>query len=233
MKLKKVIQKSTLLSGHGSFNSQIGDFMKNSKADEILEEIRETSQDDWNEDKLNKIIETSCEIAFKSKDSKKYNYSNSSLFISTLLSAIHPSKFVDYRQSVWNKLALSFGIEEKFRSENYGLMILKAQELSSKLINTEIFNKYFTKYTQDIPANYIIAGLAKLLVNSPIEKHIPGIEFWLVGADEDSIDNLIEKGIWENNNDEKINYVKTIKVNDKNSIKKKHIIEQLMAKKSQ
>lgn len=111
--------------------------------------------DDAATKRINSFIEFSTDAGFEDPTGGK-DRSGAALLTSVILTAIFPERFVDYRQSRWQKLAQQVGCARPPNFKDYGSKLLWAGALARALGETDTFQKYWPEGQ----ASWVLAGLS-------------------------------------------------------------------------
>ncbi|MDB4460805.1 HNH endonuclease, partial [bacterium] len=107
-------------------------------------------------DRIDVFMEECVSLGYRDRKSNKLNSSSAGLLASTILTALFPRRFVDFRQGRWKELAdeLNYGLLNSERP-SYGEMVVAAGFFAQQVCATDTFLKYWT----DGEPLWIIAGI--------------------------------------------------------------------------
>jgi len=124
-------------------------------------------------------------------------------FASTLLSAVYPEQFVDFRQHRWNKLfsLLADSNKRLCTGRSYGWKLIRAGKFAAALAATEAFRRHFG----DDNGTWKAAGLAWCFRKGPFDmKNIQTKQYWAGGflwggqggKGESHLQEFVEGNVW-------------------------------------
>ncbi len=160
-RIKIACRNRSLLSG-GPFPARLTTFLDHDDTAAVLEDLLGSGDTPPEVATIEAFIEQAIHMGFSTPQGTP-SQSSSGLLASIFLTAAYPDQFVDYRFIRWKALAHVFKIPLPESKLSYGNALLWAAETARTVWETETFQECFPT---DIPANWIVAGLAQMLHGS-------------------------------------------------------------------
>jgi putative restriction endonuclease len=92
--------------------------------------------------RINRFVDQAVELGYtKSKGGK--DRAGAALLASVILTALHPYRYVDFRQTRWQRFAEAFGIKLPVPGASYGELLIWAGDCGRTFANTPTFQHYW------------------------------------------------------------------------------------------
>ena len=141
--LSRTVQKDCyVVTGFAGTRIRIKAFFEHEDAKNMLDLLIGDTTRPPSESSIDNFMTNATTTAFLNPKGKKVR-SDAGLFASTLLSAVYPAHFVDFRRDRWTWAANVFVLQGFPQSQEYGEMIVWAGQAARKLTETETFREYF------------------------------------------------------------------------------------------
>jgi hypothetical protein len=168
---------SNLLHGCYTFMDQfdairLTDFFNDSRSTSaVLSLIRSFPRNDGEAAKrIDAFVQRAVETAYKTRKGGN-DFSGATLLASVLLTALEPSRFVDFRRSRWE--ALAEGLSYQFSEiESYGEWLVQAGHFAQGVCRTKTFRRYWP----DQEPLWALSGIC-WIGRSPKPPHLPQDDF--------------------------------------------------------